>query len=347
MSAPNRQLIDISILSIVKFFLIVILLFFLYIIKDVLAILFVSIIFASAVDPWVDNMQNKRIPRWLSILFIYIILFGIIFLAISALIPPLSEQFSQLAINFPRYFNQIGDTYRGLQSFSLEHGTLDNLNQGFTAIKENLAAALESVLGTVVSIFGGIVSFFVILVITFYMTIEESALKRSLGFILPDKYQTFTMEIIDKVQKQIGNWLKGQLVLCLIVGLMVYIGMLILGINYALILALLAALGEFIPYVGTLVAAIPAIFLAFTQSPVKALFVLFLFVIVQQTENHLIAPKVMQKAVGLNPIIVITAMLIGAKIGGILGVFLAIPVATAISVVVREIYKAREANNAN
>ncbi|EKE05186.1 MAG: protein of unknown function UPF0118 [uncultured bacterium] len=174
------------------------------------------------------------------------------------------------------------------------------------------------------------------------MTIEETAIKRSLGFILPEKYQPFVLRIIEKVQKQIGNWLKGQLVLCLIIGLMIYIGLLILGINYALVLACLAAIGEFIPYVGTFAAAIPALFLAFTQSPIKAVFVLILYVIVQQIENHLVAPKVMQRAVGLNPIIVITSLLVGAKIGGVLGVFLAIPVATGISVVIRELYRKNE-----
>lgn len=343
MSAPNRQLIDISILSIIKFFLVILLLFFLYVIKEILAILFVSIIFASAVDPWVDKMQRKRIPRGISILFIYIILFGFISLAIYALIPPLAEQVSQLTTNFPKYFEKLGATYEGLKSFSLEYGILDNLNQGINAVKNNLTSAVGSVVGTVFTVFGGIVSFFVILVITFYMTIEESALKRSLGFLLPDKYQPFVLQVIDRVQKQIGNWLKGQLVLCLIIGMMSYIGLLILGINYALVLAFLAAVGEFIPYVGPFIAAAPAIFLAFTQSPIKALFVLILYVIIQQIENHLLVPKVMQKAVGLNPIVSIVSLLIGAKVGGILGMILAIPVATGISVVVKEIYQAREA----
>ncbi|KKR08131.1 MAG: hypothetical protein UT32_C0003G0007 [Parcubacteria group bacterium GW2011_GWC2_39_14] len=342
MSAHNRQLTDISIWSIVKFFLVVILLFFLYVIKDVLAIIFVSIIFSSAVDPWVDKMQSKHFPRFVSILLIYVVLFSIIFLAVYALIPPLTEQVTQLATNFPKYFTKLGDTYQGLRSFSLEHGVLDNLNQGITAIKDNLTSAVGSVLGSVVTVFGGIISFFVILVITFYMTIEESAIKRSLGFILPEKYQPLVLQIIDKVQKQIGNWLKGQLVLCLIIGLMSYIGLLILGINYALVLAFVAAIGEFIPYVGPFVSAVPAIFLALTQSPTKGLCVLILYVIIQQVENHLVAPKVMQKAVGLNPIITIISLLIGVKIAGFLGVFLAIPVATGLSVVVRELYRARE-----
>lgn len=345
MSAPNRQLIDISIWSIFKFFLVVILLFFLYLIKEILVILFVSIIFASAVDPWVDKMQTKKIPRWLSLLLIYIILFAIIFLAVYALIPPLTEQALQLAENFPNYFTKLGETYAGLQSFSLEHGLMDNLNEGIASIKNNIFGAVGPVVSTVFSIFGGIVSFFIILVITFYMTIEESALKRSLGFILPDRYQPFVLQVINKIQKQIGNWLKGQLILCLLMGLMSYVGLLILGINYALVLAFLVVIGEFIPYVGPIIASIPAIFLAFTQSPVKALFVVIFYLILQQLENQLLVPKIMQKAVGLNPIISIISLLIGAQVAGVLGMVLAIPVATGLSVVVREVSRVRDESN--
>lgn len=339
---PERQLIDLSILSIIKFFLVILILFFLYMIKEVLAILFVSLIFASAVDPWVDKMQNYKLPRWLGILLIYIVFFSVIFLAVFALIPPFVEQSGQLAKNFPGYFTKIVDTYEGLKTFSLEHGVLDNLNQGISALKDNLSSAVGSVFSSVFAIFGGIISFFVILVMTFYMTVEESAMKRSLSFVLPDKYQPFTLQLINKVQKKIGDWLKGQLVLSLIIGLMSYVGLLILGVNYALILALVAAIGEFIPYIGPFISAVPAILLAFTQSPVKALLVLILYVIIQQLENNLLVPKVMQKAVGLNPIISIIALMVGAKVGGLLGMILAIPVATAITVILKEFWNTKE-----
>jgi predicted PurR-regulated permease PerM len=210
------------------------------------------------------------------------------------------------------------------------------------ALRDNVSGALGSVFSTVAGIFGGIVSFFIVLVITFYMTVEESSMKRTVTFILPDKYQPFTLQLINKVQRKIGDWLKGQLVLCLIVGVMAYIGLLILGVNYALVLGLLAAVGEFIPYLGPTISAIPAIFLAFTQSPIKALFVLILYVLIQQVENNILVPKVMQKAVGLNPIISIIALLVGAKTAGLIGVVLAIPVATAISVIVRELWSTKE-----
>ncbi len=338
----ERQLVDLSIMTIVKFFLVVIFLFFLYLIKEVLAILFVSLILASAVDPWIDSLEKIKFPRWLSILLIYIVMLGIVFAVIFLIIPPMSMQLGQLGDNFPQYFEKFGLAVDSLKNFSAEHGILNELDQGVNAIKANISGAIGSVFSTVAGIFGGIISFFIVLVITFYMTVEESAMKRTVTSILPDKYHPFALQLINKVQRKIGDWLKGQLILCLIVGVMAYIGLLILGVNYALILALLAAVGEFIPYLGPTLSSIPAIFLAYTQSPIKGLFVLILYVLIQQIENNILVPKVMQKAVGLNPIISIIALLVGAKVAGLLGVILAIPVATAISVVVRELWKAKE-----
>jgi predicted PurR-regulated permease PerM len=229
-----------------------------------------------------------------------------------------------------------------LKNFSAQHGVLKELDSGVSAIKDNLSQILGSVFSTVASVFGGIVSFFVVLVITFYMTVEETALKRTITFILPEKYHPFTLQLINKVQRKIGDWLKGQLLLSLILGILVYVGLLILGVQYALVLAVVAAIGEFIPYLGPVIAAIPAIFLTFAESPLKGVFVLILYVIIQQIENQILVPKVMQRVVGLNPIISIIALLVGAKIAGIVGVILAIPVATAISVIANEIWQARE-----
>jgi len=137
---------------------------------------------------------------------------------------------------------------------------------------------------------------------------------------------------LTRAQNKIGMWLRGALTLGLIIGVFVYIGLTILGVKYALVLALLAAVLELIPYIGPPIAAIPAIFLAFSQAPIKGFLTLILYVVIQQLENNILVPKVMQKAVGLNPIIGVISLGIGFKIAGILGGILAIPVATAVSV---------------
>jgi len=342
MAGKKRQVVDLSILSIIKFFIVILALVFFYYVKETLAILFVALVLSAAVDPWVDKLQKYKVPRWTSILLFYLMATGIVVAVVVLLVPPIVAQISDLSVNFPKYTEKVNQIFASVQSFSSEHGLLEDLNSGINALKDYLTSAAGSAFSKIFDIFGGIVSFFIVLVITFYMTVEESSLKRAVTFFLPESYREFSIQLINKIQLKIGAWLKGQLILCLIIGVLSYIGLLILGVDYALILALVAAVGEFIPYLGPVISSVPAIFFAFAQSPVKALFVLVLYIIIQQLENNILAPKIMQKAVGLNPIISIVALLIGAKIGGLVGIILSIPVATALSVVIDELWGSKE-----
>jgi predicted PurR-regulated permease PerM len=342
MALKNKQIIDLSILSIVKFFLVVLFLVFLFLIKEVLAIVFVALILASSIDPWVDKLEKIKVPRWLSILFFYVLGLSVIVGVVFLLVPPITAQVSSLAENFPKYAEKIGQLFTLVQDYSEKHGFVEDLNAGINSLKDGLTSAAGSAFAKIFEIFGGLLSFLVVLVIAFYMANEESALKKTLTFFVPDNYREFVIQLINKMQAKIGSWLVGQLVLCLIIGIMSYVGLLILGVEYALLLAVVAALGEFVPMVGPVLTTIPAVLLASTQSPTKGLFVLILFVVIQQIESNILAPKIMQKAVGLNPIVTIVALLIGAKIGGVVGVMLSIPVATAVSVMINEIWGAKD-----
>ena len=205
------------------------------------------------------------------------------------------------------------------------------------SVQTALTKAVGGVFTTVVSIFGGVVSFVLILVLTFYLVVQEDGLKKVFKMLVPNHYQSFASGIFSKVQRKISAWLKGQLILSVVVGLMVYIGLSIIGVNYALVLGIFAALVELVPYVGPFLGGVVAVFFAFSQSTAKALFTVILFIIIQQLENNILVPKVMQRAVGLNPIISILALVIGVKLAGIVGALFAIPVATALDVVVREV----------
>lgn len=335
----NRTLTDLSILSILKFFLVVVAIFFLYMIKEVLAILFIALILSSAFDSWVDKLERIKFPRWLSIFLIYVALVLAVAAVVYLMVPPLVAQFGQLVNNFPEYFSKLSNAFDSLKNFSAQQGLLASFDRGIVSIQNSLSSIAQSVFGTVFNIFGGMFSVFIVLVLTFYMTVEEGAMKRMIAFIVPNQHHEFSLQLINKIQTKIGAWLKGQLLLCLIVGVMTYIGLLIMGVDYALVLALVAALGEFIPFVGQITSGALAVFLAFTQSPIKGLLVLILYIIIQQLENQIIVPKVMQKAVGLNPVIILIAILIGAKVAGVVGILLAVPVATTINVLVQELWQ--------
>jgi predicted PurR-regulated permease PerM len=322
---------------------ILVLLYFLYLISDILIILFVSLIFASAFDPTVDWLAKRKIPRTVGILLIYLVLFTLVSLIIYLIIPPITQEVTELSQNFPYYFEKIISVFSKLREYSFEHGILDNIKNGLSSLTANLPNAAGGVFSTLTGIFGGIVSFVLILVLTFYMVVEENAMKKLIWSIAPPKHQAYLMLLISRMQKKIGLWLRGQLILCLIIFILDYLGLLILNVKYALVLALIAGLTEFVPYFGPIIGAIPAVFLAFFQSPALALFVAALYYIVQLVENHILVPKIMQKAVGLNPIISIVALLVGFKVAGVIGAILSIPVVTAISVFIKDIFDSKDA----
>jgi predicted PurR-regulated permease PerM len=334
--------INISTITILKIILILLALYFLYLVREIVVILFVALILASALDPLVDWMQKRKLPRSLGIILIYFILFILIGSAFYLVIPPIVKQINELSISFPYYLEKVVSGFSALKDYAVQHDFLTNIQKGLGSIGANLEGAAGGVFSTVSGIFGNILSFFLILVITFYMVVEENAMKKIVWSVAPGEYQPYIMQLVNRMQAKIGLWIRGQLILSLIIFFLTFIGLFILGVNYALILALIAGLTEFVPYLGPTIAAIPAIFLAFTQSPMLALFVLALYYIIQMVENHIIVPKLMQKVVGLNPIISIIVLLVGFKIAGILGAILAIPVATAGSVFLKDLFEKKD-----
>ncbi len=199
---------------------------------------------------------------------------------------------------------------------------------------------LTVILGTVI---GAVAFFFIILVLIYYMIIRKDALKDMVTLALPRRHRAYFWGLASRVQDKLNAWLIGQMFLCLIIGVMAYIGLLIAGVDYALVLALFAGLTEFLPYVGHYIGAVPAIFLTYTTTtPLRALFIVGWFIVTQQLENDIIVPKIMHKAVGIDPFITVIGMLIGVKVGGIVGVILTIPVAAAISEILSDYIEHRD-----
>ena len=212
---------------------------------------------------------------------------------------------------------------------------------------KNLAQVGENVFLKIINIFGSLITFVSVLVIVFYLLLEVEAIKKIIQSVTPNKFQTYTTQLFVQAQNKINFWLKGQIILCLIIGILTYIGLLILGVKYALLLALIAGVFEIIPYLGPILGAIPAVFLAFTQNPFTAFLVILLYLIIQQLENSILVPKIMSKTIGLNPIIILIVFLIGGKLYGLIGALLAIPIATALSVLIKDYFELKRKQEKN
>jgi len=339
----NKQSISINITSgtIIKTIAIFALLYFLYLISDILIIFFVSLVFSSALDPWVDQLKKKKIPRSASVLMLYFMVFVVLGTTLYLIIPPIINEINSISNNFPTYFESMSSKFSLLKDYSLKYGLLDNTKSSFDVVTGYLQNTASGVFFTLFNIFGGIFSFVLILVLTFYMVVEESAIKKLVWSLAPEKHQTYIMHLINRIQLKMGYWLRGQLIVALSLAIMSYIGLEILGVNYALVLALLVGFFSFIPYMGAILGSIPAIFIAFTQSPLLAVLAIVLFYIVHFIEGNFLQPKIMQKAVGLSPIVSILAILAGFKLAGLIGAVLSVPVATALSVFIKDIFNSK------
>jgi len=237
---------------------------------------------------------------------------------------------------FPDYLDKINEGLHNLSTIDGATAAGSGVSTSISDLTSSISQAGTSIFNALTSIFGGIISFFVVLLITFYLTVEEEGMKKIVQGLFPEQRRPQVLEVIVKIQHRMGYWLRGQLLLSLIVFVMVYVGLSIIGIKYALLLALLAGLFEIIPFLGPWISAVPGIFFAFSQGGIsKALFAGLIYLVVQQIENNFIVPKVMGRTTGLNPLVVIIAILVGTRLGGAVGALLAVPVTLAIAVYIQ------------
>lgn len=325
---------SISFISILKVVAVLVGVYFLYFIKDLLLILFLALILASLIKPVAAWFKQHKMPAAFGVIIIYIILIGSLIGAFIILSPALISEGKALFGSLDDYLKSAGQFF---DRFENQSQLLENLSGKLKAITAgNQSNLFGEVVATIRGFFGGVISGILVLVIAFYLVIEEDGIRKMARGIIPPVYYGNFVELAIKIQQKVGAWLRGQLLLGLIVGAMAYIGLLILRVPNALVLAFIAGLTEMVPYIGPIFGAIPAVLLALAISPVKGLTVVILYFIIQQTENHLLVPKVMQKTIGINPVISILALATGFKLAGVLGALISLPVIAGIEVILRE-----------
>lgn len=342
MTAPQSPL-DISFSAIFKVACVVLGLFFLYLIKEVLAMVFLAIIIASAVNPVVSFFEKRYfVPRLLGAFLLYFVLFGVLSLIFYSIVPPIIDEIKQFAVVLPDYFDSVSkeifrttrgvspDWARDLQGFLIDAGDkIRNFTSGITQI--------------ISGFFGGMVTFVAVVVTSFYLSVQRGGVEDFLRIVTPLEQEAYVLGLWKRVETKLGRWFQGQLLLGLIVGVTVFIGLSVIGVPYALLLGVVAALFEIVPIVGPLFSALLGITIAVLVSFPLGLLTAFLYLIVQQIENHILVPLLMKRATGLNPVVVIVALLIGAQLGGIFGMLLSIPVATVVGELIDDFAKKKSA----
>lgn len=329
----NKKLsIEITSGTFIRFLVILAMIGFVYLIRDVVAILFFAILFILILQPLVGWLERYKIPRPAGVLMIYIILLSCFVGAITLLVNPISEQIAQLTSVFGDFWQKISQSF-GLPTVQKD---LQTLQSTLANLQNYFSSATQDIFSKVTGVIGAIVTFFIVLVVTFYGLVEESAFVRVVRTTVPMTYQPYLYSIANRIQRKLGMWVRGQLILAIIIFTLTFIGLSLLDVEYALVLALISGMLEFIPYFGPIFSGLMAFLLTVSVNPLKAGLVLILYVVIQQIENHVLVPKIMQKATGLNPIISVVSLLTGAKLGGLVGLILAIPVALTLSVFIQD-----------
>ncbi len=293
--------------------------------SGILIIIFISYIIVAALSPFSDFLVKKRVPRILSVLIPYAITIAVLILLIFPLVPFFASQIELLFTNFPKYINQV------TKIFKLNVDT-SNINDIF---KSDINAVGQNALNVTGKIFGGFFSILTVLVIGFYLMLERQMLKEKIIILLPKMHQEKGRETISRIEKKLGLWLRGQLILSFTIGICTWIGLTALGLPFALPLGLLAGLLEAVPTIGPIISAVPAIIVALTISPGLAVSIIVFYILLQMLENNILVPKIMEKAVGLNPIVIIVGVLIGSHFLGILGALLSVPFIAMLVIIFR------------
>ena len=333
--------------------LLVILKDFLAEISDIIILFLVSLLFAAAIDPTVDKLEQYKIPRGISVGGIMILLITVLSLFIYSMIPLLSSQLSDLGSKIGLLVENLTNGTLRVPNFIqplISEIALELEGTNFTAAlqsqilnySQELSGLAENFLKTVISISNGLANFLIVLVLTYFMSVDEQEIDKFILRISPNKYGHYITVKINNIKQKVGEWLRGQIILMFVVGISTYLGLFLLGTDYAFTLSLIAGVTELVPVIGPWLGLIAAIPIAINQGGSMLLWVVILYFVIQRLENNLFVPIIMKKATGLNPIVVILAMLVGNKFLGIVGIIISIPLAAILSIFLEDILVKKE-----
>ena len=320
--------------------------------RTVVVQVLLAIILAAGMTPLVDRFSATRPfgrwrpPRALVVLALYLVLIALLLLLGLLIVPPLVAEIEDLASGLPSNVEDLRARLRTLPSqypflpANLEEGIGRQLQSMATQLLGLLSQALV-VARLALGLLSGALSGIFVLILALYITADSH---RILGYVvtfLPEDRQGQATRVAEHIGQRLGGWVRGQLLLSAIIGLMSLIGLSLIGVRYAVLLALVAAVGEAIPMVGPIISAVPAVLIAFLHSPLQGFLTLGLYILVQQLENNLVVPKVMERAVSLHPLVIMLALLAGSELMGVAGAILSVPVTAALAVVVDEARRER------
>jgi predicted PurR-regulated permease PerM len=347
MKNKEKLLVDISAISVAKATLAVLVVlvsaYLLFRISDVIMIFFISFFITAALDPLIDFLESKKVPRFLSLFLVYILSFILISLFFAMLLPMLADQLSAIIGVIGQFINDLSN--KNLDSYPFAHylQALDTrtivmkLQESIGLIYQQVLSLGGNIWDVLMAVSNGLMNLLIVLVLVFFMTVDEKAIESFYLSIFPKKHASYVSNRMQMVKEKIGHWIRGQFMVSLSSGIITLIGLAVVGVKYSLTLAILVAILMVVPVFGRLFAWIISIPIVLSQSVGLAIYLTIFYLAVSQVENNYLVPKLMSKAVGLSPILIIFVLMVGLNYLGILGLVISIPVATIFAIFIKDI----------
>ncbi len=312
--------------AVATFFFILISAWLLWQIRSLVLVLFIAFIISSALFPAVKKLEERKFSRLIALITVYAVLITLLILLGVLIIPPIVTQTQRFAANLPFILESV-IKFLGLEAYA------DQLTEALLGYASTLSGFIVRI---TVGIFSNTAELITVLIFAFYFLWERRILKEKLFSLFPNN-ETKLKTLLDRIEKQLGAYVRGQLALAFIVGSLSYIGLILLGMNYAVSLALIAGILEIFPIIGPIISMIIAALVGLSISPLMGISAAALFFLIQQLENNILVPRVMKQTVGLDPLVTLLALAVGGRLAGIGGALLAIPITVTGSVVIEKL----------
>lgn len=330
----------------VSLFLILLLFWIVTQVQLVLVLGLLALLFGTILEGPVRFFQERRFPRPAAILAVYIIIIGALVLLVVAIMPSITSQVSEFTDDVPGQLQELRDDWRASDNGLLNGVGADFVDRAIETIEGDESVnvspdTFERAIPVLTSITGGVVATVTLLVMTFYYLLEKRLLRGLILDTLTPRFRSRVDTLWTEVESKVGRWMRGQLLLCLIIGTIATISYGVIGLQFWPLLGLWAGITEIIPIIGPWIGGVPAVLIALTMSWELAIITTLIIITMQSLENWILVPRVMKGAVGLTPLTVFVAILAGTQFMGVVGAVLAIPIAATIQVILTDLLERR------
>jgi predicted PurR-regulated permease PerM len=294
-----------------------------------LALIVLGVAIAAALSPIISRLQ-RIMPRFLAVLLIYLVILMIFAAVLAMIIPPLVEQGEEIAKQVPTWLEQV-------ENWAEQWRLIDEIPRLIEFLFEEIENIAAALVGVPVGFARAAFDIFIILIISVYSLLEGPKLGRFIRSLFPDEQADHVVDVIEKMLQAMGGFVRTVAVNAIIIGFLTYIGLLIIGVDYPMVLGIFAGMMEVIPYLGPIIAAIPILIVALFASPTTALIAFAFLIVLQQFESYVLLPYIMRTQTKVSPLAVIMALIIGGALGGLMGILVALPLIAALRVFTIEV----------